>query len=71
VNLTVAQLPPGSPAETNNHSIYVDNHPSEPIWRRTSFWVGVGVAVAVGTVAVIAAASHNDSCSGPSCVDLR
>jgi hypothetical protein len=71
-NLTVAQLPPSSPAERSfGTSGFVDTHPSEPIWRRTSFWVGVGVAVVVGTVAVIAASSHNDSCSGPSCVDLR
>jgi len=70
--LTVAQLPPTSPAERPiGTSLLVDSHPSEPIWRRTSFWVGVGVAVAAGTVAIIAASSHDNSCSTPGCIDLR
>ena len=72
-SLTVAQLPPTSPAEHPiSTSLIIDSHPSEPIWRRTSFWVGVGVAVAATTVAIIAASSsHDNSCSSPGCIDLR
>jgi hypothetical protein len=46
------------------------DHPSPPIWHRTSFWVGVGAAVVVGT-AVIYAATRGPSCTSPTCVDLR
>jgi hypothetical protein len=71
-NLTVAQLPPTSPTEHPiGASAIGDAHPSEPIWRRKSFWVGVGLAVAAGTVAVIAASGHDNNCSTPGCIDLR
>ncbi|HEV7556445.1 MAG TPA: hypothetical protein VGO00_13355 [Kofleriaceae bacterium] len=68
--LTVAQLPPTSPAE-RPIGVIDDSHPSQPIYRRTSFWVGVGLAVAAGTVAIIAASTHDNNCSTPGCIDLR
>jgi tetratricopeptide (TPR) repeat protein len=48
----------------------VDHPASPPLWHRTSFWMGVGAAVVVGT-AVIYAATRGPSCTSPTCVDLR
>lgn len=45
--------------------------PSPPLYKRWPFWVGVGVAVAAGSVAIYFATRSGRSCSGCVEVDLR
>lgn len=43
---------------------------SRPVWKRTWFWVGVGVATAA-VVAGSVALTWPDACTSPGCIDLR
>jgi tetratricopeptide (TPR) repeat protein len=60
-------VPPAMPPLVDS-----SGHPqSPPVWHRTSFWVGVGAAVVVGSAVIYAATRGGPSCTSPTCVDLR
>ncbi len=43
---------------------------STPLWKRWPVWVGVGVAVAAGSVAIYAVSRGNDPCGG-NCAEVN
>ncbi len=50
----------------------VDRPPtSTPIYKKPVFWVGVGAAVAAGTVAIYMATRSDTECPMGTCIDLR
>ncbi len=75
----IAQPAPAIPPPTEVAAQHVVAEPqpvvaidrTPPIWHRTPFWIGVGLALVGGAVGAYYLTRHHDSCTPPACVELQ
>ncbi len=58
-------------ATTGQQPTVIVTEQPEPLWKHKAVWIGVGVALVAGTVAIYAATRSHDMCAAPGCVMVQ